>query len=338
VGLVLLSGWGCARSRAEVIEQTRDIRGIEFSIRVYAEPSDALWSAIGEAFDRVGELERTLNEWIPDSDVSKVNEAAGAEAPVPVSAEMIRVLQVAQEVAQKSGGAFDVTWAVLRQAWGSFDSADLDPLSKPFRAKVERLREKIGWEKVEVDPVAKTVRLADRGMQMGLGGIAKGFAVDEAGAVLIRRGFPNFVIDGGGDVLAHGRHGGRDWTVGIRHPRRPRGETFAILPVRDRAVATTGDYERFLEVGGMRWSHIIDPHTGFPATGCVAVTVVHPSAMVADALATAVFVLGPAAGLELIRSYPGADAVIVDPNLGVRVTPDLENKVATRWLKDDIER
>jgi FAD:protein FMN transferase len=327
----------CQRSRAEVIEQTRDLRGIAITIRVYAEPSDALWSAIGEAFDRVGELQQRLNEWVPDSDVSRLNETAGAETPVAISAEMLRVLLVAREVSERSAGAFDPTWAVLRQAWGSFDSAEIDPLGKPFRAKVERLREKVGWEKLELDPAAGTARLADRGMQIGLGGIAKGFAIDEAAAVLIRRGFPNFVIDAGGDVLVHGTRAGRAWTVGIRHPRGEPGETFAILPIRDRAVATTGDYERFLMAAGVRWPHIVDPHTGFPATGCVSATVIHPSAMVADALATAVFVLGPAAGLELVRGYVGAEAIVVDPNLGVRVTPGLESVVTVRWLKEQKE-
>lgn len=324
----------CERSREEVIEQTRDLRGLRLSIRVYAEPSDALWKAIGNAFDRVEEVQRLLSEWSPDSDVSKLNEAAGATEPVAVSPELVRVLEVARQVSERSGGAFDVTWAVLRQAWGDFQQADLDPLSKPFRAKVDRLRTKIGWGKVEVDAAAGTARLAERGMQIGLGGIAKGFAIDEAAAVLRRLGFHDFVIDAAGDVLVSGRRGGRDWNVGIRHPRGEVGETFAQFPLRDRAVATTGDYERFLEAGGQRWPHVIDPTTGFPAIRCVSATVVHASAMVADALATAAFVLGPSAGLELIRGYPGAEAVIVDPNLGVHVSPGLEPWITVRWLKE----
>ena len=337
LGLIVLAAGvagGCQRSRAEVIEQTRDLRGIEFTIRVWAEPSDELWSAIGEAFDRVTALQQSLNEWIPDSDVSRINETAGSETPVPVSAEMMRVLVAARDVSQRSGGAFDVTWAVLRQAWGNFESSDIDPLSKPFRAKVERLRAKIGWDKLELDEAAGTARLTERGMQIGLGGIAKGFAIDEAAAVLLRRGFQDFAIDAGGDVMVHGRRRGRDWTVGLHHPRGGPDETFAVFPVRDRAVATTGDYERFMVSAGVRWPHQINPQTGFPATGCVSVTVIHPSAMIADALATAAFVLGPAAGLELIRSNPGAEGVVVDPNLGVHVSPGLESAVPVRWLKD----
>jgi len=329
-----LAAAGCERSREEVIEQARELRGLHFVIRVYAEPSDALWKAIGDAFDRVEELQRLLSEWIPDSDVSRLNEAAGSTEPLAVSPEVVRVLETARQVSERSGGAFDVSWAVLRQAWGDFEQADLDPLSKPFRAKVDRLRTKIGWDKIEVDPAAGTARLAERGMQIGLGGIAKGFAIDEAAAVLRRLGFHDFVIDAGGDVLVSGRRGGRDWIVGIRHPRGEAGETFAQFPLRDRAAATTGDYAHFLEAGGQRWSHVIDPTTGFPATRCVSATVLHPSAMVADALATAAFVLGPTAGLELVRGYPGAEAVIVDPNLGVHVTPGLEPWIGVRWLKE----
>ncbi|MBN1769927.1 MAG: FAD:protein FMN transferase [Deltaproteobacteria bacterium] len=324
----------CERSREEVIEQSRELRGLRFAIRVYAEPSDALWKAIGDAFDRVEEVQRLLSEWIPDSDVSKLNEAAGSTEPVAVSPELLRVLDVARQVSERSGGAFDVTWAVLRQAWGDFDKSDIDPLSKPFRAKVDRLRTKIGWDRLELDPAAGTARLAERGMQLGLGGIAKGFAVDEAAAVLRRLGFHDFVIDAAGDVLVSGRRGGRDWNVGIRHPRGEPGEVFVQFPLRDRAVVTTGDYEHFLEAGGQRWSHVIDPATGFPAIRCVSATVVHASAMVADALATAAFILGPTAGLELVRGYPGAEAVVIDPNLGVHVSPGLEAWVGVRWLKE----
>ncbi len=331
---VLASLAGCERSRQEVIEQARELRGLRFVIRVYAEPSDALWTAIGQAFDRVEEVQRLLSEWIPDSDVSKLNESAGSETPVAVSPELLRVLEVARLVSERSGGAFDVTWAVLRQAWGDFEKGDIDPLSKPFRAKIDRLRAKIGWDKLELDSAAGTARLSERGMQLGLGGIAKGYAIDEAAAVLRRLGFHDFVIDAAGDVLVSGRRGGRDWNVGIRHPRGEPGESFVQFPLRDRAVATTGDYEHFLEAGGQRWPHVIDPGTGFPAIRCVSATVVHASAMVADALATAAFILGPTAGLELVRGYPGAEAVLVDPNLGVHVSQGLDAWVGTRWLKE----
>jgi thiamine biosynthesis lipoprotein len=334
------------------------------TIRVYAEPSDRLWSAIGEAFDRMKEIRDRLAE-----DVARLNKAAGDADPVPISADTQRVLLAARDVSAASGGAFDVTWAALADAW-KLDAADFNPSATGFSQLVEQRLTKVGWERLTIEPgeggggeeadagaaggdgeadgrrggpaadgdepamPAGTARLEDRGMRVGLGAIGKGYGVDEAAAVLIRRGFPNFVIDAAGDVYVHGRRGRRDWTVGLRHPRGERGETFAVIPVRDRAVATTGDYERFVVVGGVRYSHLIDPREGRPADKCISATVIHPYAVTADALATAAFVLGPAAGLELVRQFPDAEAVIVDPNLGVHVTRGLERRVTVRWLKE----
>jgi thiamine biosynthesis lipoprotein len=328
----VLAGAACERPSGEVVEQTREIEGTPVTIKVYARPSDRLFRAIGEAFDRMGEVGLLLWEWQAGTDVQKINDGAGRA--VAVSRETIRILDVARELSERSDGAFDVTWAVLRDAWGRFDSPGIDPKAERFQSKVKRLLERIGYDRVDLDAEAGTVRI-EEGMRIGLGGLAKGMAVDEAAGVLRRMGYSDFVIDAGGDVLVNGRRGNRDWVVGIRHPRADGSASFAVFPLRDRAVSTTGDYERFIEVDGVRYSHLLDARTGYPAKACVSVTVIHPSSMMADALATAACLLGPTQGMALVRSYPDAEAVFVDPNLSVRMTPALEPVITTRWLRDE---
>ncbi len=322
----------CRRSPAELIEQRREVLGTTFVIRVFAEPSDEVYSAVGKTFDRIDAVARLVGEADPEGDVARLNRAAGQD-PVAVAPETLRALLVATEVAAAGGGALDPTWGVLRDAW-RFDGVEqFDPEQEAFRAKVARLREKVDYRNVEIDAKAGTVRLTQRGMQIGLEPIAKGLALDEAVAVLEAHGVRDFVVEGGGDLVVRGRRGDRDWTVGIRHPRREAPEVFAMFPMRDRAIATTGDYERFRIIGARRYSHVIDPRTGYPAHACVSATVIHPWAIVAAALATAVFVLGPADGMALVRKYEGAEAVVVDRNLGVHLTPGLVGAVRVRWLK-----
>jgi thiamine biosynthesis lipoprotein len=164
------------------------------------------------------------------------------------------------------------------------------------------------------------VGLPEPGRAIGLGGIAKGYAVDRAAAVLRSAGFLNFYIDGGGDVLVSGRRGPRPWHVGVRNPRGGRNAILAVLSLEEGAVVTSGDYERYREIDGVRYHHIIDPRTGWPARESIAVTVYAPSAEAADALATAAFVLGPEAGSALIEDTPDTEALFVGAGGQVHVT------------------
>lgn len=260
---------------------------------------------VDAAFDEVARVESVMSEWMPESPISAINAAAGREA-VEVPGELADIIRRSLQISERSRGAFDITWRGLGRLWPVQD----ENFSPPSDAEIQAALHRVGYRKVQVE--GNRVHLIEAGMAIGLGGIAKGYGVDRAADVLRAGGCANFFIDGGGDVLVSGSKHGKPWRVGIQHPRKARGELLAVVEADSGAVVSSGDYERFREVDGVRYHHIIDLRTGRPARKCQAVTIIAPSAERADALATAVFVLGPEEGLELIRQEPGADALVVD--------------------------
>lgn len=270
------------------------------------DPADA--EVVFAAFRHV---EATANEWRADSPLGRVNAGAGGP-PVPIPSDLAALLQAGLDLGALTGGAFDVSWASLWGLW-DFDRAVLpDPRDVASRAAF------VDYTRVELRDGA--VRLPDPGMRLGLGGIAKGWALDEAAAALRQRGRTDFLLSAGGQVYAAGLHDGRPWRVGIRDPRGEPTESFAVLEVSDASVSTSGDYERFFELNGTRYHHILNPTTGWPARDLRSATVISPSATQADGLSTALFVLGPERGLALAESLPGVDAVTVDAAGHVGVT------------------
>lgn len=288
-------------------------------------PAEQARAAADAAFAEIARVEAFASEWRPDSAISRIN--AAAPQAVAVSAETRALLQRALVLARQSDGAFDPSWAALRGVW-RFGSDDGRPPKLPLKSALDAARAKVDHRKVLVE--GETVRLAEAGMALGLGGIAKGYAIDRAAAVLRARGVDRFIVDGGGDLYVAGEKApGVEWTVGIRHPRK--AGLLAELPVKDAAVVSSGDYERFFDLGGRRYHHIIDLRTGLPADRSVAVTVRAPEATLADALATAVFVLGPKAGLALAARHPGVDVAVLAPDGTVHATAGLRGVLPARW-------
>jgi thiamine biosynthesis lipoprotein len=272
-------------------------------------------------------IERLMTDWErpgwPASDVVRINKAAG-KAAVKVSAETLAVIEKSLEMSKRSGGAFDITFAVMRGLW-KFDE-DLDP-KLPAREELERRRKLIDYREVAVDPAARTVKLRRADMKLGLGGIAKGYAVDRCAAVLRASGFGDFMVQAGGDLYVSGSKGQASWMVGVRDPRGPPNAIIARMAIKDHAFSTAGDYERAFVLEGKRYHHIIDPKTGFPATASREVTIFAPTALLADALDDAVFILGPQKGLALVESYPDCAALIVDADNKVWTSKALEGKL-----------
>jgi thiamine biosynthesis lipoprotein len=232
--------------------------------------------------------------------------SAIGETPAPVDPELIALLRQAKWISLLTDGKFDVTFPPLADLWGL---GGPDP-RVPDPPSIEEVARLVDYEKLILDEIQGTARL-DKGMRIGLGGIAKGYAIDRAAYILLSRGSPAFAISGGGDIIARGRVGGQSWPVRIQHPRDPEG-TIAVLPMYNASVATSGDYERFAMIDGQRYCHIIDPDTGYPARTCQSVTVWARDTTSADALATGVFVLGPERGMDLIESQPKVEGIIVD--------------------------
>ena len=269
-------------------------------------------------------LERLMTTWDPASEISRINAAAGVR-PVAVSEETFAVITASLQASVQSGGAFDITFETLHGLW-KFDE-DLDP-HPPSADEVRAHLRYLGFAHVKTDPVARTVRLDESHVRIGLGGIAKGYAGDAASKVLEAGGLTSYYVQAGGDLYAHGRKpDGSPWQAGIRDPRGPEGDYFAMLPLSDHAFSTAGDYERSYIVDGKRYHHIIDPHTGYPATASRSVTIWAPNAFVADAVDDSVFILGPEKGLALVESLDGVGAVIVDAHNRVWISKRLEGKV-----------
>jgi thiamine biosynthesis lipoprotein len=242
-----------------------------------------------------------------------------------VSPETFDVIRESLHASEISEGTFDITFETLHGLW-KFDQ-DLDPRPPTHEQVSERVRF-LGFRHVKLDAAARTVYLDESHVRIGLGGIAKGFAVDRASAVLERGGLTSFYVQAGGDLFARGtKPDGTPWNAGIRDPRGPEGDYFAMMPVSDHAFSTAGDYERTYVVGGKRYHHIIDPRTGYPATASHSVTIWAPTALLADEIDDAVFILGPEKGLALVESLDGVGAVIVDANNRVWTSKRLAGKV-----------
>jgi FAD:protein FMN transferase len=325
VTVILLSWASSAISFAQKQLATRNFSAMGTEIRMSAFTDDPVGAvrAFDVAFQEIQRLEALMTTWKPDSEVSRVNAQAGV-APVKVSPETLEVIEMAQRASKLSGGAFDITFYAMRGLW-KFDE-DLEPKIPPL-AELKKRMALIDHRQVVVDGAQKTVFLKKRGMAINLGGIAKGYAVDRATAILKRAGFPDTIVQAGGDLMCAGSKDGKPWTAGIRDPRGDRDDVFATLQLVDHAFSTAGDYERFFILSGKRYHHIIDPKTGFPATRSRSVTIYAPTALLADALDDAVFIMGWKKGIAMVEALDEVGAVVIDDKGEVHMSSRVKDRV-----------
>jgi len=262
-------------------------------------------------------LDRELSEWREGSPLSAVNHAAGV-APVAVPEELFRLVERSVELGRATEGAFDVSWAAL---WGLWDFRAKEPRLPDPRQVAERLA-RVDFRRIVLDPAARTILLPESGMKLGLGAIGKGYALDRAAALLEARGYRDLLLVGGGQVLARGRRGERPWRIGVRDPRGGPRDLVARIDVSGQSLSTSADNESYFEIDGVRYHHVLDPRTGWPAKGLRSATVVHPDATLADALSTALLVLGRERGLEVAGEL-GAEALVIDAEGDLAFTPGL---------------
>jgi thiamine biosynthesis lipoprotein len=279
--------------------------------------------AFEEVFSEFDRLEKLMSVWVVNSDLVRVNRAAGM-SPVAVSPEVREVLKRAGEISEWTGGKFDVTFGALAGLW-RFDH-DQDN-TVPDMDEVRRRLPLIDFRAIRVDDTAGTVFLERRGMSINLGGIGKGYAIDRGAAILRRRGFRDFMIQSGGDLYVSGLNAGRPWQLGIQDPRSPARRIFARVDISDGTFSTSGDYERFFMKDGRRYHHLLDPSTGEPAHGARSVTIVSNTATVADGLSTGVFIMGPDAGMALIERLPDVEGVIVSDKNEVLISSGLRGRL-----------
>lgn len=308
---ILLGESGCKKPR--VFKETCTLVGTVVSVEISGLPPSAIPTIMDEVWAEANRLEKLFSKYLPGSEVSRINRDA-FKNPVRVSGEMISVLKRAREVSELTGGAFDITVGPLLKVWGFF------PERKgrvPAKAEVEEALRKVDWRSVIINRTEGSVRLLRPKMEIDLAGLAKGYIVDRITAFLMKKGIKSALINAGGDIYCLGRRpGGGGWRVGVEHPRRE-GEVLMVLELRDRAVASSGDYRNYFIRRRKRYSHIIDPRTGRPArSGVVETTILASDCLTADALATAVFVLGAEKGMELLNNMPDLEGIIITEEEG----------------------
>jgi FAD:protein FMN transferase len=310
-GLLILLGIAVrtftdAPGDTSLLVDDRELMGTEWSIRIVVSPDtprDLASRASDEAYSELSRIESVMSEWREDTPISRLNREAGS-GQVTVPEELADIIRRGIRYGDLTRGSFDISWRGMGALWRFGDS-----FRPPSRDEVELAIARVDYRRIQVDGDRISI---PQGFALGLGGIAKGYAIDRAAQVLRNQGFDDFLVNGGGDVLTSGSKVGVPWAIGIRDPRGSPDTLLGRLRLRGGAVVTSGDYERFQIVDGRRYHHIIDPRTGWPADQCQSVSVLAPTAEQADVLATAVFVLGPEEGLELIRSQQGVEALIVD--------------------------
>jgi thiamine biosynthesis lipoprotein len=331
--LLLLAATASAAPQAErpdpdrKFTYTNTAMGTVVTVFLWTDDEPKAAKAADDVFTEMRRLDGVMTTWTETSEVSQINAAAGKK-PVKVSDETFAVIERALDISKRSNGIFDITVGAFKGLW-KFDQ-DMD-YTLPDPADVKKRLAAIGWKHLKLDHKAKTVFLDKPGMSITLGGIAKGYAVDKCVELLHKEGFVNFMVQAGGDMYVAGKKGADPWVVGIRDPRGPDGTMFAIAPIEDHSFSTSGDYERgFVNPkDGIRYHHILDPRTGFPAHASRSVTVRAKDAFTADAWSKVLFILGPKKALALIDKQKLSDfeVVWVDDQNKITMTKDIEKVI-----------
>jgi FAD:protein FMN transferase len=300
VGFCLLGQAARQSSALQMFESVEPHMGTLIRITLYARDASQATSAFHAAFARISALDQSLSDYQPQSELNRLTRDA-VHRPVKVSDDLLTVLSKAEEFSSKTEGAFDVTIGPVTHLWRVARKAH----AAPSQAEINAALAHTGFRKLHIDRVARTVEVDESGMQLDLGGIAKGYAADQALATLAENGIGSALVAASGDLTFSGAPPGRDgWQVEVDPDGQVTGPMTRVLTLMHAAVSTSGDREQHLDQGGLRYSHIIDPHSGFGLTSRVAVTVVATSGIEADAASTAVEVLGVDAGFSFLESQP----------------------------------
>ena len=274
---------------------------------------------LNAAQGEIERIERLISSWDANSQTAEINRQAGIK-PVKVAKELYDLIARSIEISKITQGAFDISYAALDPVWF------FDGRMKAVPSESERLKsvQNIGFKDLVLNAKEQTVYLPKKGMKIGFGAIGKGFAADATKKLMKSLGVSSGIINASGDLTSWGKKpDGTDWQVGISNPENP-AKVFSWFPVRDAAVATSGNYEKYVTLEGKQYSHIMDPRTGMPVSGIKSVTVFAPNAELADAFATAVFIMGIDTGIDTISQLPGMSCIIVDAENNIHHSPNIQ--------------
>ena len=304
LGLIFMNVLACAAQTP--FKRILKLMESRFEITVVAADSIEANQYIDLAITEISRIESLISSWDEHSQTAEINRKAGIE-PVQVDRELFNLIERSIRISALTDGAFDISYASMDKIW-KFDGS---MTGMPSPEQVKAARSKIGYQNIVLDKEKPSVFLKFTGMKIGFGAIGKGYAADKAKELLVEKGVVAGIVNASGDMNTWGRQpNGQEWKVAITNPM-DKHKAFAMLPISNGAVVTSGDYEKQVLFDGIKYSHIIDPRTGYPAKGLASVTIFAPKAELADALATAVSVMGIDAGLSLINQLPQVECVIV---------------------------
>jgi thiamine biosynthesis lipoprotein len=295
-----------------------NVMGSSLEIEIFGVDQETCDRALKDALQEINRIDRMMTDWKAESPLMNINHNAGKK-PVSVPDDLYLLIERSVQLSRLTEGAFDITFAGAGKLWNW--RAPSPEIPEP--GVVQKALQNVGWDGIQLNKPEKSVFLKNPGMRIGLGAIAPGYAGDRAIRKIRSHGIRNAMVNMSGEILAIGLKNGETWKIGIRHPRKE-DENIAMIPLSNLAIATSGDYERYFIKNGKRYCHIIDPRTGYPANLCQSVTITAPHMVVADALSTAVFVLGPEKGMALIEKMEGVEGMIVDTSGNVHVSPGLK--------------
>lgn len=293
--------------------------GGRFDITIVDTDSASAEANIDEVITEITRIENLISDWKPTSQVSEVNAHAGIR-PVKVDREVFDLTQRAVSLSELTGGAFDISFAAMDRIW-KFDGS---MTKMPTAEAISKSVQKVGYQNIILDKVNMTIFLKNKGMKIGFGALGEGYATDQCRAMMLKKGVKAGIVNGSGDMSAWGKQpDGSDWVIGITDPNR-QGELFAVVPLHQGAVVTSGSYEKFVVFNNKRYSHIINPATGYPATGLTSVTVFGPSAEKANGFSTSLMVMGKDAGMKLINNFPEFSCIMITDEGRVLTSANLD--------------
>src|SRR6218665_2207411 len=305
--LILFFTSCCLPMQSQVLrKRTTLLMGGRFDISIVAKDSLSAEQNIDEVIAEITRIENLISDWKPDSQVSEVNYNAGIK-PIKVDREVFELAQRAIKLSEITNGGFDVSFAAMDRIW-KFDGS---MTQMPSVEAIKKSVEKVGYKNIILDSTESTIFLKLKGMKIGFGALGEGYATDKCRAMMIQKGIQAGIINGSGDMSTWGKQpNGNDWKIGITNPFKPE-KILAAIPLKDGAITTSGSYEKFVVFNGKRYSHIINPSTGYPATGLCSVTVVGPNAETANGLSTSMMVLGQKNGMDLLQKFPQYSCVMI---------------------------
>lgn len=317
--ILLFLVWSGFTVQAQVLRnRVVKLMGSRFTITLVAQDSLTAEQQIDAVIAEITRIENLISDWKPDSQVSQVNKNAGI-GPVKVDPEVFALTERALHFSRLTDGAFDISFAAMDRIWKFDGSMTAMPTPEAIRKSVE----KVGFEQIELDPKQSTIFLKKKGMKIGFGALGEGYAADRCRDMMLARGIKAGIVNGSGDMRTWGhKPDGTPWTIGITNPL-DKDTIFAVIPLREEAVVTSGSYEKFVVFNGKRYAHIINPRTGYPATGVSSVTVFGPSAETANGFSTSLMVLGKKAGLALLHKHPQYQYILITDDGQVFSSPQL---------------